>query len=74
MRDWFKKRANEPTTYLGLSALITGLGYLFKIEEAPIVADTLTQSAQTLAAGDYITPAGLLIGGILGIIKSEKAQ
>lgn len=74
MKNWIKKRADEPTTYLGLSALVAGLGMLFKINEAPMIAETLSQSAQTLAQGDFVTPAALLIGGILGMIKAEKGK
>ncbi|MFN3933621.1 MAG: hypothetical protein ACK4KX_03190 [Parvibaculum sp.] len=69
---WLKARAKEPTTYLGLSALIYGSGQLAKVNEAPAVADAVASAAPALAAGDWATGLMLLVGGILGALMREK--
>lgn len=70
--SWLKDRAKEPTTYLGLSALIYGAGTLAKVNEAPAVADAVTTAAPALAAGDWATGLVLLIGGLFGAFMKEK--
>lgn len=74
MKDWLSKRSKEPTTYLGLSQLILAVGYLFKVNEAPAVADAITAASAHLASGDYITGAVAIIGGLGGILMREKAS
>lgn len=69
-----KERLTEPTTYLGLAAIIHGLGQLLKINEAPEIASTIEAAATPLASGDYATGAALLIGGIFGVFMSEKGK
>ncbi|MBX3495664.1 MAG: hypothetical protein KF769_05415 [Parvibaculum sp.] len=70
--DWLKKRLAEPTTYLGLSASIYGVGMLGKVNEAPAVADAISTAAPALAAGDYVTGIALIVGGALGAFLKEK--
>ncbi|PKQ07301.1 MAG: hypothetical protein CVT72_03730 [Alphaproteobacteria bacterium HGW-Alphaproteobacteria-11] len=70
--NWLKDRAKEPTTYVGLSAAIYGLGTLAKVNEAPAVADAVSTAAPALAAGDWATGLLLLIGGALAAVMKEK--
>ncbi|MFN3933628.1 MAG: hypothetical protein ACK4KX_03225 [Parvibaculum sp.] len=70
--NFLKDRAKEPTTYLGISALIYGAGTLAKVNEAPAVADAVANAAPALAAGDWITGLALLLSGALGIFMKEK--
>lgn len=72
--SWLKDRAKEPTTYLGLSALIYGAGTLAKVNEAPAVADAVATAAPSLAAGDWATGLVLLLGGVFGIFMKEKGS
>ena len=72
MKDWLKKRAAEPTSYIGLALLVQGLGALGKINEAPIIADSITAAAEPLARGDYTTAGTAIIGGLLAILMREK--
>ena len=69
-----KKRLREPTTILGLGALISGLGMIFKIDEAPAIADAVSNTAEPLANGDYATAATFVISGLFGIFMSEKGE
>lgn len=72
--DKIKERLREPTTYLGISALIMGIGQLFKINEAPEIAQAVQGAAEPLAGGDYVTGGGLLISGILAVFMREKGN
>lgn len=74
MKNWFKKRSAEPTTYLGLALLVQGIGTLTKMNEAPYVADAITAAAQPLASGDYTTAATAIIGGLLAVLMREKGS
>lgn len=70
--DWLKSRAKEPTTYLGLSALIYGGGTLAKINEAPAIADAVATAAPALSSGDYATGIAGVLLAVLGIFMKEK--
>lgn len=70
--NWLLQRLKEPTTYLGLSASIYGVGMLGKIDEAPALADAVSTAAPALAAGDYVTGIALIVGGALGAFLKEK--
>ncbi|MCW5728158.1 hypothetical protein [Parvibaculum sp.] len=70
--DWLKARLKEPTTYLGLSAVIYGGGTLAKVNEAPAIADAVANAAPALSTGDYATGITLLLGGLLGAFMREK--
>lgn len=72
MKNWLKKRFAEPTTYLGLAMLMQAAGMLGKINEAPVIADSITAAAEPLARGDYATGSAALIGGLLAIVMREK--
>ncbi|PZO86699.1 MAG: hypothetical protein DI626_05795 [Micavibrio aeruginosavorus] len=72
MKNWLAKRGKEPTTYLGLSQLIIAVGYLFKLNEAPALADAVLAASGHLTSGDYLTGAVAILGGIGGIFLKEK--
>lgn len=69
-----KDRLKEPTTFIGLGAIIYGLGEIFKINEAPAISEAITQAAEPLASGDYTSAIGLLLGGVMGVFMSEKGN
>lgn len=70
--DWLTKRAAEPSTYGGLAALTFGVGQIFKINEAPQIAETIGQAAPSLSSGDYATGGAMILFGILGAFMKEK--
>lgn len=70
--DWLKKRAAEPSTYGGLAALTLGLGQLLKINEAPLIADSIGQAAPSLTSGDYATGGAMIFFGLLGAFLGER--
>ncbi len=72
MIDWLKKRFQEPSTYMGLSLVISGAGVLGRIDEADAVAGALAQAGNDLAAGNWQIALPLLIGGIFGAFMGEK--
>lgn len=74
MKNWFKKRAGEPTTYIGFALLIQAIGAFTKMNEAPVIAEAVTQAAEPLAGGDYIGAATIALGGLLGILMKEKGE
>lgn len=74
MKDWLLTRAKEPTTYLGVAAVITGAGQLAKINEAPAIADAVVTAAPALAVGDWATGLVLLLGGLFGAFMREKGS
>lgn len=70
--NWVKERARERSTYEGLGAVIAGLGLIFKINEAPVVADAVSAAADVAVSGDLMTAGGLFFLGLLRILKQEK--
>jgi hypothetical protein len=71
---WLKKRLAEPSTYIGLSLLMQGIGTLGKMDHTAVIADAIQTAGASLAHGDYTTGAALLVGGILGIFMKEKGK
>lgn len=74
MKNWLKKRMNEPTTYMGLALVLNGVGTLGKIDEAPAIADAIVNAAGPLSSGDYGTAVSLILGGLLGVLMREKGR
>ena len=70
--NWFNKRANEASTWGGLGMLALGLGDIFKVAEAPAVAEAAGQGAQVVSAGGswWQALAVTVAGGLLAI-KSD---
>ena len=70
--NWFMKRSSEASTYAGLAAAILGFGSAFKIDEAPTIADTITNIGGALLAGmNPWVAAGVGILGLFGMLKSD---
>lgn len=74
MKAWFKKRGSEPTTWLGFALLVQSLGMLGKVNEAPMLADSIASAAEPLSRGDYVTGGATLLGGLLAIVMREKGD
>lgn len=73
--NWFLKRLREPSTYLGLAAVTTGVGQLGKVNEAPAVADALMGAGQAVAGGvDPVTAGFIALAGVLGVFLKEKGE
>jgi hypothetical protein len=67
-----KDRLREPSTYAGLAGVITSVGVLGKINEAPAIADTVANAGHAIAQGDYATAIGAGLFGLLSIFMREK--
>ena len=71
---WFRQRFNEPSSFAALGGFFAFLGVVLKDDNLPVIADSVTQNADTLANGDYIT-AGMNIAATiafaLGFSKKE---
>lgn len=74
MKNWIKKRSNEPSTYLGVAGLIAALGTLLKADHTDAIADAVATQAGTFAAGDYTTGLGVVAMSLIGIFMSEKGE
>lgn len=68
-----KERLKEPSTYVGLSAILIGLGQMFDIDEAPVVAETLTAAIPQIITGNWMGMLMVLLGGI-GVMLREKGK
>ncbi len=74
MLEWIKHRAREASTYAGLGLVTLGLGDIFRIKEAPAIADGLNQVAGVVSQGGGLNVYGLVLTalGVLGAIIKEK--
>ncbi|WOF73814.1 hypothetical protein QMT40_001450 [Parvibaculaceae bacterium PLY_AMNH_Bact1] len=70
--DWLKKRAAEPSTYAGISAMTFGLGAILKINEAPQIAEAIGQAAPAFTSGDYVTGGVFLASSLAAIFMKER--
>lgn len=74
MLEFLKNRAKEPTSYLALGAILSGIGQLVKDDHLPIIANTVVEAAEPLSQGDYTTGGALILTGIFGLFMKEKAH
>lgn len=76
MKNWFKKRFKEPTTYIGAGLLAQAAMILTKSDPVHIdvVGQTIEQVAQPLASGDYTSAVTLFLSGLMAVFMSEKAH
>ena len=72
MWKWLRDRFSEPTTMIGIAAVVAGAGQVMKINEAPQIAEAIAMASQPVATGDYVTSAAMLFGGILAAFMKEK--
>lgn len=71
--EWLLKRLTEPSTWVGLGAVVGAAGSHFDINEAPAVAETLSATGQAAASGaPWYMWAPLAIGGLVGVFLKEK--
>ena len=71
--NWFSKRGKEASTWGGLGMILYGLGEVFKISEAPAVAEAVAQGGQAMASGtpwEALIPIGA--GAIMTIMKDKN--
>ena len=70
--EYLKQRISERSTWLGLGLAIGGIGQVAKIDEAPAVAQVVTDHGPALALaalrGDWATLAQLAVGVVLAIL------
>lgn len=71
---WINHRLREPSTYIGLSLVVNGVGAMAKLDAAPAVADGINQVGVPLSQGDWTTALLLAAGGIAGIVVKEKGK
>lgn len=74
MWDKIKERFSEKSTYVGLATAAVGIGEVAKINEAPQVADVITQAGKAAATGDYMTAGAVGLLGLLSIFMKEKGS
>lgn len=67
-----KKILKEPSTWAGLTAVITGVGQIAKINEAPIVADVITQAAPQIISNNWTAALLILAGGFSTWFNTRK--
>lgn len=67
--NWIKERLSEASTYAGLSGLVTAVGILAKVNEAPAIADAVTNAAPALTAGDWLGGGIALAFGLVAAFK-----
>ena len=67
MMSYFLKRLSEGSTWGGLAALSLGLGQVFKIDEAPAIADALGSAGQLAVNGDLV---GAGVAGVFGVVAA----
>lgn len=77
MKKWFEDRFDEPSSWAAFGGALTFISIITKSDETQMIADAVTQNADTLAQGDYVG-AGLNIMAALafglGFVKREKAR
>jgi len=74
MLDKLKKRAGEVSTWAGLGAFISALGMLFKADGLPEAGEAITQSADSLAAGNYALPIATALSGLVAVFAPDKGN
>ena len=72
--NYLKKRAKEPSSWAGLGLLVTGIGTLLKANGVPEAGQAIAQTADQLAAGDYMMPITMIISGLLAAVLGEKGK
>ena len=67
------KRLKEPSSYAGLAAIFIGLGQMFDIDEAPVVAQAVEAAAPAFITGNWVGGLITLLGAG-AIIMKEKGD
>lgn len=66
-----KDRLLEPTNFAGLGLILAGLGQVLKIDEAGVIAQTVTDAGQAVASGNW-SAALMIIAGAAAVLLREK--
>jgi len=73
--NWLRKRSSEASSYGGLAMTVFGLGQLFKINEAPAIAEAIgTVGTSILSGTPWWMAAGMAVLGAIGVIKSDGSK
>lgn len=67
--NWFSDRLREPSTYAGLAAVVSGLGVLGKVNEAPAIVDAIGIASAPLSQGQWIVGLGTLFAGLMAAFR-----
>lgn len=72
-------RMREPSSYAGLAAIVAGLGQIFKVDEAPGLAQVLTETGATVAQAPDGRTAAITAGitlalGLAAIFRPERGR
>lgn len=67
--NWLLNRLNEASTYAGLAGIISGVGILAHVNEAPAIAHAVEVAAPSLSSGQWYIGVGSLIAGIVAAFK-----
>ncbi len=70
--NWLKDRMGEPSTYAGLAAILAGVGQLADINEAPAIADAITNAAPLALSGNWVGAVGALLMGSLAVFMRDR--
>lgn len=65
-------RIKEPSTWAGVSSILLGLGSIFNVHEAPLVADAVTSAAPSFISGNWMSGLLVLFGSAAVILKEKK--
>ena len=71
--QYLMKRLTEGSTWGGLGLLAYGFGELFKIKEAPDLAQAVGQGGQVIVdTGDWKTGALVILSGVIAAFIKDK--
>jgi hypothetical protein len=68
--QWIKSRAKEPSSVAGLGLLIAGVGQMAGINEAPAVAEAVTQVGGAAISGGW----GGALMAVLGLLAMSLRE
>lgn len=74
MKDWLKKRLEEPSSYAGLALMTMGIGDILKVKEAPAIADAVQSAGQAVTGGDWQQGAMIFAFGLFSAFMGEKKR
>ena len=64
-------RLKDPATYGGFAAILYGLNDIFDINEAPVIAETITAAAPELTAGNWLGALMIAFGSVAVYLKGK---
>lgn len=67
-----RSRWKEPSTWAGAGLVITGIGQIAKINEAPAIAEAVQSAASRIASGDWLGVAMAAFGALSVILREES--